>query len=88
MADNTIKPEDLKADKSTVAVQAATIAAEVGTFGKPLIYSKIFWVQVIVLALSLVAFGGINTTESQVATVGQLATIAFRYMNKDITGIV
>ena len=83
-----IMETEIEPSPETVIEQTESIAAEVVNTGKPLIHSKIFWVQVIALILSIAVMVGANIPDYYVGIVAGVATIAFRYFNPDITGII
>jgi len=83
-----IKADEIKPNASTVIEQSANIANEIKVTGKPLTRSKIFWVQVIALILSVAVMLGTNIPDYYIGFAAAAATIGFRYLNPDITGIV
>ena len=83
-----IMETDIQPNADTVIEQSETIANEIKVAGKPLIHSKIFWVQVITLILSIAVMMGTNIPDYYIGFVAAAATIAFRYLNPDITGII
>ena len=86
--DNDITKNEVQPNPDTVIEQAATVANEIKVTGKPLIKSKIFWVQVVTLILSIAVMVGANIPDYYIGIVAAAATIGFRYLNPDITGIV
>ena len=88
MGNEEIYGYEIEPKPDTVIEQAASVAEEIKVTGKPLIHSKIFWIQVVALILSIAVMVGANIPEYYVGIVAAVMTIAFRYLNPDITGVV
>jgi len=83
-----VEQEDIEPNPQTIIEQSQNIENEIKVVGKPLIRSKIFWVQVVALILSIAVMLGTNIPDYYVGIVAAAMTIGFRYFNPDITGIV